>query len=76
MSGKAGKWSEAKMTHFFTSGERSDPPMPAYKLTPEDAAALTAYLRFLPGRKAGDKAEPRREEGRKEKRKERRRDDD
>jgi hypothetical protein len=47
-SGKAGKWSEKKMVKFLTSG-RSDPPMPAYRLTEEDARAITAYLRSLTG---------------------------
>ncbi len=52
-SGRAGKWKEAKMVKFLSSGERSDPPMPAYSLTGEDAQAVTAYLRSLPGRKKG-----------------------
>jgi len=54
-SGRAGKWNEAKMVKFLSTGEKSDPPMPAYNLTVEDAEAVTAYLRSLPGRKAGDK---------------------
>jgi mono/diheme cytochrome c family protein len=49
-SGRAGKWTEAKMARFLSTGEKSDPPMPAYKLTVEDAQAVTAYLRSLPGR--------------------------
>jgi mono/diheme cytochrome c family protein len=48
MTGKAGKWSEEKMIKFMTSGH-SDPPMPAYKLTEDDARAVTAYLRSLAG---------------------------
>lgn len=54
MSGKAGKWREDKMVKFLSMGEKSDPPMPAYKLTMEDALAVTAYLRSLPGKRAGD----------------------
>jgi RNA polymerase sigma factor (sigma-70 family) len=57
-SGKAGKWTEAKMVKFLSTGEKSDPPMPAYNLTLEDAQAVTAYLRSLPGKKkdaAGNK---------------------
>jgi mono/diheme cytochrome c family protein len=51
MSGRAGKWAEAKMVKFLSTGERSDPPMPAYNLTVEDAQAVTAYLRSMAGRK-------------------------
>jgi mono/diheme cytochrome c family protein len=50
-SGKAGKWSEDKMIRLLTTGKESDPPMPAYHLTREDARAMTAYLRSLPGKK-------------------------
>ncbi len=50
-SGRAGRWSEARMTRFLSSGERSDPPMPAYRLTAEDARAVALYLRSLPGKK-------------------------
>lgn len=53
MSGKAGKWTEDKMVKFLSTGEKSDPPMPAYKLTVEDARAVTAYLRSLAGKKVG-----------------------
>jgi mono/diheme cytochrome c family protein len=55
--GKAGKWSEAKMIKFLSTGGKSDPPMPAYHLTTEDAQAVTAYLRSLPGKgkEGGDK---------------------
>jgi mono/diheme cytochrome c family protein len=51
MSGKAGKWTEERLVKFFTTGEQAHMPMPAYKLTPEDAKAVTAYLRSLPGAK-------------------------
>jgi mono/diheme cytochrome c family protein len=54
-TGKAGKWNENKMIQFFFKGEKSDPPMPVYKLTMEDARAVTAYLRSVPGKKDGKK---------------------
>lgn len=62
-TGKAGKWSEERMVKFLTSG-RSDPPMPAYKLTNEDARAVTAYLRSLTG---GAKDQKKRKQRRREK---------
>jgi mono/diheme cytochrome c family protein len=56
LSGKAGKWSEAKMVKYLSGkGEKSDPPMPNYQLTEEDARAITAYLHSLPGKQGGDK---------------------
>jgi mono/diheme cytochrome c family protein len=74
LAGKAGKWSEEKMVKFMTSGN-SDPPMPAYRLTEDDARAVAAYLRSL----AGDGREKRgaglRKDGRGRER-ERERDDD
>jgi mono/diheme cytochrome c family protein len=48
LAGLAGKWAEEKMVKLLTAG-KSDPPMPAYRLTGEDARAMTAYLRSLPG---------------------------
>jgi mono/diheme cytochrome c family protein len=55
-NGKAGKWTEEKMIKFLSTGGESDPPMPAYRLTEEDARAVTAYLRSLPGNaKAGQR---------------------
>jgi mono/diheme cytochrome c family protein len=51
--GKAGDWSEEKMARFLSTGKKSDPPMPAYKLAPEDARAVAAYLRSLPGKGKG-----------------------
>jgi mono/diheme cytochrome c family protein len=63
MTGKAGKWPEEKMIKFLTSGH-SDPPMPAYKLTDDDARAVTAYLRSVAGggnRERGEKGEKKRE---------------
>jgi mono/diheme cytochrome c family protein len=51
MSGRASKWTEAKMVTFLSTGKQVDMPMPAYNLTEEDAKAVTAYLRSLPGKK-------------------------
>jgi mono/diheme cytochrome c family protein len=51
MSGLAGKWGEARLVKFLSTGQKADAPMPAYKLTVEDAKAVTAYLRSLPGKK-------------------------
>jgi mono/diheme cytochrome c family protein len=50
-SGKAGAWTEERMVKFFTTGEKVDMPMPAYHMTVDDAKAVTAYLRSLPGKK-------------------------
>lgn len=52
-SGKAGKWTAERMIKFLSTGQETEPPMPAYKMTAEDARAVTVYLRSLPGRKAG-----------------------
>lgn len=43
---------DAQAIHLLTNGERSDgtrplPPMPAYRLNADEAAALVAYLRSL-----------------------------
>jgi mono/diheme cytochrome c family protein len=51
LSGFATKWSEEKMINFFSTGVKADPPMPVYKMTVDDAKAVTAYLRSLPGKK-------------------------
>jgi mono/diheme cytochrome c family protein len=51
MSGRAGLWSEAKMIKFLSTGGKAEPPMPAYNMSADDARAVTAYLRSLPGRK-------------------------
>jgi mono/diheme cytochrome c family protein len=72
-SGKSGKWSEAMMVKLLTTGnngegEAPDAPMPAYHLTDDDARAVTAYLRSLPG--GGDKGGERDKEKDKEKGKE------
>lgn len=56
VSGK-GKWDADKMITFLSTGKKTEPPMPAYNLSPEDAKAMTAYLRSLPGRKKGEKKE-------------------
>ena len=53
-SGKAGKWTEAKMVRLLSTGKESDPPMPAYRLTEDDARAVFAYLASLPGKSRGD----------------------
>ena len=54
-AGKAGKWDEARMVKYLSGGgKEAEPPMPAYHLSTEDAQAVTAYLRSLPGNgKAG-----------------------
>jgi len=52
-SGKAGKWNEERMVKFLSTGQESDPPMPRYKLSVDDARAVTAYLRSLAGKKGG-----------------------
>lgn len=52
-SGRAGKWTAERMIKLLSTGQETEPPMPAYKMTVEDASAVTAYLRSLPGRKAG-----------------------
>jgi mono/diheme cytochrome c family protein len=49
-SGKAGQWGEAKMIQFLSSGGKHNAPMPAYKLSVEDARAVTIYLLSLPGK--------------------------
>ena len=65
MSGKAGSWSEEWMIKYLMqggkNGEAPDAPMPAYHLTREDATAVTAYLRSLPGAGANQKREHERE---------------
>ena len=50
-SGVAGKWSEEEMVKFLSTGKQVDMPMPAYKMTVDDAKAVTAYLKSLPGKK-------------------------
>jgi mono/diheme cytochrome c family protein len=49
ITGKAGKWTEERMIKFLSTGKESDPPMPAYKMTLEDARAVTSYLRSVRG---------------------------
>jgi mono/diheme cytochrome c family protein len=53
--GLAGKWSEADLVKFLTTGKNPDgadptPPMPAFHLHEQDARAIAAYLRSLPGK--------------------------
>jgi mono/diheme cytochrome c family protein len=51
-SGLATKWSEEKLVKLLTStGVEADAPMPAFKLTVDDARAVVAYLRSLPGKR-------------------------
>jgi mono/diheme cytochrome c family protein len=73
VSGRGGRWTEARMIKFLSTGQKSDPPMPAYKLTTEDAQAVTAYLRSLSGRKGEGRGEREREGKGKRKRRERER---
>lgn len=59
-SGLAGKWSEADMVKFLTTahnpdGEGPTPPMPAFHLHEEDARAVAAYLRSLPGKRGRER---------------------
>jgi mono/diheme cytochrome c family protein len=54
-SGLAGKWTETDLVKFLTTGKNPDgegptPPMPAFHLHEDDARAVAAYLRSLPGR--------------------------
>jgi mono/diheme cytochrome c family protein len=56
MSGKGGSWSEEVLVKYLSTGltakgKKADAPMPAYTMAPEDAKAVTAYLRSLPGKK-------------------------
>jgi mono/diheme cytochrome c family protein len=53
LAGLAG-WSEEQITTLLETGRRPDgraprPPMPAYRMTAEDATAVVAYLRSLHG---------------------------
>jgi mono/diheme cytochrome c family protein len=46
------KWKEEGLIKFMETGlgptgHAADPPMPTYKLKPEDAAAVVAYLKSL-----------------------------
>ena len=46
------RWGEAGLVKFLETGagptgHAADPPMPAYKLKPADAAAIVAYLKSL-----------------------------
>jgi hypothetical protein len=47
------RWGEDGLVKFLMTaagptGGKADPPMPPYKLTAEDAKAITAYLKSLP----------------------------
>ena len=55
-SGVPGKWGEDGLVKFLTTGvdpkgEKAAPPMPPYRLEADDARAVAAYLRSLPGEK-------------------------
>jgi mono/diheme cytochrome c family protein len=50
-SGVASKWTEERLVKFLSTGVQADMPMPAYRLSVDDAKAVTAYLRSLPGKK-------------------------
>jgi mono/diheme cytochrome c family protein len=52
IAGLPGGWTEADMVKFLQSGENSTgrqpkPPMPPFRLTAEDAAAVATYLKSL-----------------------------
>ncbi len=47
------RWGQKGLVTFLEtgrgpSGNRADPPMPLYRLRPEDAEAVVAYLKTLP----------------------------
>jgi RNA polymerase sigma factor (sigma-70 family) len=52
--GRAGKWSAEKMSAFLSKSAKAGAPVSAHRLQMEDAQAVTAYLRTLPGKKKGD----------------------
>jgi hypothetical protein len=59
-SGLAGKWGEAGLVKFLTTGKDPDggdpvPPMPAYHLNQDDARAIARYLLSIGGEKKGAK---------------------
>ncbi len=51
MSGLASKWGEVRLVKFLSTGQKANNPMPAYNLALDDAKAVVAYLRSLPGKK-------------------------
>ena len=50
-NGVAGKWTDEKMLKLLSTGQQVDMPMPAYRMTVDDAKAVIAYLHSLPGSK-------------------------
>jgi mono/diheme cytochrome c family protein len=59
-SGMAGEWEEEELVKFLMTGESPEghsprAPMPIFKLHKEDARAVAAYLRSLPGKKGKQK---------------------
>src|SRR5262249_21227230 len=53
-SGRAGKWSAEKMSAFLSKSAKTGAPVSAHRLQLEDAQAVAAYLRILPGKKKGN----------------------
>jgi len=58
-SGRARRWTEEEFGKFLTTGQnphgqKPTPPMPVYKLKPEDARAVVLYLRSLNPKKTRD----------------------
>ncbi len=51
MSGLAKQWGEERLVKFLSTGQKANNPMPAYNLAVDDAKAVVAYLRSLPGKK-------------------------
>lgn len=54
LAGLPGGWSEEQLIHFLQTGKdvngrHARPPMPPFRMTREDAAAVAAYLRSLGG---------------------------
>jgi mono/diheme cytochrome c family protein len=75
--GKGGKWTEERLLRLLTGAKKTDPPMPPYAFSPEDARAAAAYLRSLPGKKDGNRNErERRERRERNKKREREREND
>jgi len=54
--GLAGKWSEAQLVKFLSTGvnpdgKKASPPMPAFRFQEKDARAVALYLKSLSGKK-------------------------
>lgn len=53
IAGMPAGWSEEQLRAFLETGQKpggamAAPPMPAYRFSPEDARAVSAYLKSLP----------------------------